>query len=128
VSYGRKIDGVEVQNDEVLDANAYELGLGLEYGLSDKLALSCGYLFANTSPKDIYLSDIDNSLTSSTLAFGGAFRPTPKMSIDLGFLYTIYQERSKEINYGLPSPITESYNRTNMLFAIGVNYSFGKTE
>jgi len=37
VGYGKTIDGVEVDNSEIIDNNYLEWGLGLEYGITDKL-------------------------------------------------------------------------------------------
>lgn len=111
-----------------IDGNLYEIALGGEYDITDKVLISAGYLYAKTGVGQGYQTDLSHSLTSSTVGFGGAFKATEKMQVNLGMLYTMYTSDSKNINYsysdiGITSA-KESYNRTNIVFSIGVDYNF----
>lgn len=109
-----------------IDGNLYEIALGGEYDITDKILISAGYLFTKTGVGTGYQTDLSHSLTSSTVGFGGAFKATEKMTINLGMLYTMYTSDAKSISYaqyGIPSA-KETYNRTNLGFAIGVDYHF----
>ena len=63
-------------------------------------------------------------MTSNTVGFGGGFKVNEKMMLNLGVLYTMYTSDTKGIDYkkyGIESA-TETYNRTNLVFSIGVDY------
>ncbi len=109
-----------------IEGNLYEIALGGEYDITDKILISAGYLYAKTGVGQGYQTDLSHSLTSSTVGFGGAFMVNEKMQLNLGMLYTMYQSDSKDIDYskyGIPSA-QEVYNRTNLGFSIGVDYHF----
>lgn len=111
---------------KVIDGNLYEISLGGEYDITDKILISAGYLYAKTGVGSGYQTDLSHSLTSSTVGFGGGFKVTEKMMINLGMLYTMYTSDNKSIDYtkyGVPSA-QETYNRTNIDFSIGVDYRF----
>jgi len=109
-----------------IDGNLYEVALGGEYDITDKILISAGYLYAKTGVGQGYQTDLSHSLTSSTVGFGGAFKATDKMQINLGMLYTMYSSDSKDIDYSAYGIATakETYNRTNIVFSIGVDYHF----
>jgi len=74
-----------------------------------------------------YQTDLSHSLTSTSVGFGGGIRLTEKSMLNLGMLYSQYTSGSKDIDYTLGgSTVTykETYNRTNIVFAIGFDYSF----
>ncbi len=109
-----------------IDGNLYELSLGGEYDITDKILISAGYIYAKTGVGAGYQTDLSHSLTSSTVGFGGGFKVTEKLFLNLGMLYTMYTSDVKEIyytKYGITSA-KETYNRTNIDFAIGVEYHF----
>lgn len=109
-----------------IEGNLYEIALGGEYDITDKILISAGYLYAKTGVGQGYQTDLSHSLTSSTVGFGGQIKVSEKMNINLGMLYTMYNSDSKSIDYtayGVPSA-QESYSRTNIDFSIGVDYHF----
>ncbi len=109
-----------------IDGNLYEIALGGEYDITDKILISAGYLYTKTGVGTGYQTDLSHSLTSSTVGFGGAFKATEKMTVNLGMLYTMYTSDAKNIDYsayGIPTA-KETYNRTNLGFAIGIDYHF----
>jgi long-chain fatty acid transport protein len=111
---------------KVIDGNLYEIALGGEYDITDKVLISAGYLYAKTGVGQAYQTDLSHSLTSNTVGFGGGIKVTEKMLLNLGMLYTMYTSDSKDIaytSYGVPSA-KETYNRTNIVFSFGVDYRF----
>ncbi len=118
----------ENNRQNAIDSNSWDLGAGLEYGLSDALALSAGFLHTQFNLLPAFNSDFSHEMTNNSVGFGGRYLVSPQFSIDLGALFTFYTPSSKTINYFLPIvnvPVgsgTESYKRTNFGFSIGLNY------
>jgi len=111
---------------KVIDGNLYEIALGGEYDITDKILISAGYLYGKTGVGQGYQTDLSHSLSSNSVGFGGAIKVSEKMVLNLGVLYTMYSSDNKSINYasyGVPSA-QETYNRTNIDFSIGVDYHF----
>jgi len=109
-----------------IDGNLYELAIGGEYDITDKILISTGYLYARTGVGQGYQTDLSHSLTSNSVGFGSGFKVTEKMLLNLGMLYTMYTSDSKTITYAKYGNLSanESYNRTNVSFSIGVDYHF----
>jgi len=109
-----------------IDGNLYEISLGGEYDITDKILISAGYLYTKTGVGQGYQTDLSHSLTSNSVGFGGAVKVTENLLINLGMLYTMYSSDAKSINYsayGVASA-KETYNRTNIDFSIGIDYHF----
>lgn len=109
-----------------IEGNLYEVALGGEYDITDKILISAGYLYAQTGVGQGYQTDLSHSLTSSSVGFGGQFRVSEKIALNLGMLYTMYTSDAKSIDYsqyGVPTAV-ETYNRTNIDFSIGIDYHF----
>ncbi len=113
-------------NEDWIKGNSYELALGLQYDISEKIALSGGYLYASTSPALDYQSGLSYSLSSNTFSFGAIGHISERFDIDLGILYTSYSPDVKEKTYLDPSvSYTETYDKSNVVFSIGATYHFG---
>jgi long-chain fatty acid transport protein len=116
-------------NENWLNSNSYEIGLGLEYHLSETFLVSAGYLHTFSDPTEEYQSGISYSLVSNSIAAGGQFKFGSNLALDLGVLYTMYDNFSKTGSYnvgGLPlGNFTEEYSKSNFVFSLGVTYSFG---
>ena len=124
VNYGRSLDGVAVKNEDVIDKNYWEFGLGLEYALTDKFFVSGGYLSANSGVSEDYHTDLSYSLSSSTFGGGLKYALSEKMAFNLGVGYTIYDdEGSREFNYNSVL-VKESYTKTNLFIGVGFDFSF----
>jgi len=132
--YGRSLNGVVVENKDVIDKNNYELALGFEYNLSEKLLLSAGYLYTKTGVMVGYNTDLSYSLGSSSVGFGGKLAVSPRFDLDLGFSYTEYAPGSKTYDHTIPTTPTqtltlkEKYYKDVLIFAIGINIKLSKAE
>jgi long-chain fatty acid transport protein len=128
--YGKtNAEGAYVSNDGIVDKNYFEIALGAEYNITDKLLVSAGVLRAQTGVSEAYQSDLSNSLNSNTGAFGFAYNLNPNFQINLGALYTMYEDSDKNFTHYLgknPIAVKETYGKSNMIVSIGVDFSFGK--
>lgn len=121
--------GKSLPNDEIIDKNFVEYALALEYKLTNNLLVSGGYLRTQTGVNDKYHSDLSHSLTTNTFGVGGAYSITPMIDLNLGFMMSLYQEHTKDLNYVVPTqpnptfiPAVETYNRSAMVIAIGIDF------
>ncbi len=122
--YGKKLEGEYVKNEKLLENNAYEYAIGLEYGINEKFLVSLGYLRTSSFPKSDYQSDMSFSLSSNNIGFGGMYNITPDLALDLGVFYTKYIDDSKEIDYGTTIGLTtEEYKKSNIVFGVGLSYA-----
>jgi len=125
-------EGQEIDNEDIIDNNYFELGLGLEYAITPKLFGSLGYLFANTGVTEDYQSDLSFSLTSNTIGGGLGFKITDKIMVNAGALYSIYNEGKKTYDHNfktspttfIPISTIDTYYKDNLIFAIGLDVSF----
>ena len=126
-NYGRSLAGVAVKNEDVIDKNYWELGLGLEYALTDQLFVSAGYLTANSGVSEDYQTDLSYSLSSNTFGGGLKYALSEKMALNLGVGYTFYKEGSRVFNHLLDVvniPVKESYTKDNLIIGVGFDFSF----
>jgi long-chain fatty acid transport protein len=126
-NYGKKIDGVYVDNDEVINKGLWEFALGMEYKVSEKLLFSLGYLHTQIGVKEIYQSNLSYTNSSNSIGFGGAYKVTPAIELNLGFGYTTYESFDKNFDHDLGGsgtlvPVVESYDKDNMFIAIGLDF------
>jgi long-subunit fatty acid transport protein len=128
--YGKSdLLGEPVENKTVIDKNFFELGLGLEYSLTDKFLVSAGVLRAQTGVSKAYQTDLSYSLTSNSVAFGGQYQISPAIGLNLGALYTMYDKDDKTFTHKLGTnymPVQEDYSKTTWLVAVGLDIKIGK--
>lgn len=125
-NYGKKINGAFVENTDVIDNNYWEAAIGLEYQITDNIFASTGYLYTQTGVNDNYQSDMAHSLNTNSFGVGGKYLVNENLGINIGFMTTLYTSYTKD--YAAVAPTTpaysETYNRSNMVFAIGIDYKF----
>ena len=66
---------IQINNEDFMDNNYWELGLGLEYAINDKLGVSAGYLRAQSGVNEDYQTDLSFSLSSNTIGGGFLLQP-----------------------------------------------------
>lgn len=108
------------END--VEKNYYELAGGLELQLTDITAISAGLMHSKTGVGRGYQTDINYSLSSNTVGLGAMFKVSDAFDMDLGMLYTMYEEGYKEIEYAGMGTYKELYDKTNLVFSIGLTY------
>jgi long-chain fatty acid transport protein len=131
-NYGYKKNNIAVENSDAFDSNYLEWALGLEYNISDKMLVSAGYLFAKSGLKAEFQTDLNYKISSHSIGLGGAYSITPKIDLNIAAAYSFYTEDDKIYDYNVAGgpvveTITETYNRSNLFFGLGLDFKFGKT-
>jgi long-subunit fatty acid transport protein len=119
--------------EEKLDGNSWEYALGLEYGLTEKLLVSAGWLTTKSGADGndgLYQSDLSYSLPSNTFGGGFEYKINDMINLNLAGSYTLYSEGDKDFthdfaNSGTMLPVKETYDKDFWIVAIGVNFNFG---
>ena len=112
-----------------LDGNSFEFALGAEYSVTDKLAVSAGYLMTQTGATEGFQSDLSFSLPSNTFGGGIAYKIKPNIELNLAASYTMYAEGEKNYTHnfagsGTYLPVKETYIKPILILAAGLNISF----
>jgi long-chain fatty acid transport protein len=131
-NYGKTLDTiptVPVKNDKVIKSNYYELGLGLQYDITEKFLVSCGYLLAQTGVSEDYQSDLSFSLSSSTIGLGAGYKITDNLMVNLGVAYSKYVKGNKNYKHTITGtsidvPVKDTYYKDNLILGIGVDLNF----
>ena len=113
--------------EELVDNNYFELALGLEYDINEAFLISGGYLRAQSGVSEEYQTDMSHSLSSNTIGLGLRYTLGGAWDIDLGGLYTMYEESERKGSMPIGTnlaPYMETYNRSNIGIAIGLGYHF----
>ena len=122
-------DGSAAVDVNMIDKNFLEYGLGAEYGLTEKLRLSAGWVATRTSVNEAYQNDQRYSTNTNSFGAGFGYRISPMIDLNLGGQYTFYAEGSKAFTHLLgtsPIPVTEIYNKKTWLVGVGLDFYFGK--
>jgi len=127
------LEGTEYNIDELVDDNSYEVSFALEYNITDQLLISAGYLRTGTGVNEInYNSDIGYSLNSSSFGLGGAYKINDMLTLQVGGYFTSYETSTlneiRTLSDNVTTiPYTQEYDKQNMAFAIGLDFTFGGT-
>ena len=122
-------DGSAILNINEIDKNFLEFGLGLEYGFSEKLRVSAGWVHTSTGVNLNYQSDQSFSTNTNSFGAGFGYRIAPMIDLNLGGQYTFYNEGSKAYDHmpnTNPISVTETYNKSTWIVALGLDFYFGK--
>ena len=123
-------DGSEVPpHIKMIDKNFLEFGLGAEYGLSEKLRISAGWLTTITGVNSNYQTDQRYDTNTNTFGGGLGYRISKMIDLNVGAQYTFYKEGSKDFTHMLgtvPVTVTETYNKKTWLIGAGLDFYFGK--
>ena len=109
--------------EKLVDSNSYSIGLGIEYDVTEKVAVSCGYLRSQVGVSEEYQTDFSYELNSDTFGFCGRIKLTPTMIIELGGLYGKYSEADKTMAIPeFPLSFPETYQLWNWAFSVGLEF------
>jgi long-chain fatty acid transport protein len=119
-------DGSESIQIDQIDKNFFEYGIGLEYGLTDKLRVSGGWTHTDTGVNLNYQSDQSFSTNTNSFGAGFGYRISPMIDLNLGGQYTSYKDGSKAFQDIIDHTYTETYKKSTWIVALGVDFYFGK--
>jgi len=112
------------ERNKALDGNSYEVLAGLEYKINDKFLVSAGGQLSRYGLTDKAQSDMNFNCNSYSVGLGGAYNITKKLTLNLSYLFTKYEDYTKNNPYGVGTNSKENYTRTNNAFGIGLDYNF----
>jgi long-chain fatty acid transport protein len=114
--------------EKFVDSNSYDIGLGLEYDISNSFLISAGYLRTHVGVSDLYQSDFAHELSANTVGGGARIMLAQKVALELGAIYVKYDNASRsdvfQANPITQVPFTESYERWAWAFAVGLEFGF----
>ena len=116
-------------NINMIDKNFMEYGLGAEYGLTEKLRVSAGWVATLTGVNESYQSDQRYSTNTNSFGAGFGFQINPMIDLNIGGQYTRYAEGSKDFTHNLGADaitVKETYNKSTWIIGAGLDFAFGK--
>lgn len=121
VNWGKNIYG----EPRVIKHNEWELSFGGQYQLNDWAAISMGYMRTDIGVYEQFNSDFSYYSPSNSFAGGFELKPWSKMTVDLGFLVTNYNDATKLFKDPDVGSYFETYDKHNIGIAFGLAYQFG---
>ena len=111
---------------QYINGGTNEYLAGSEYQINDMFLISGGLQISRTGVTDPFQSDMSFNLNTISYGFGGAIKITPKLRLNLAYLFTNYSNWTKKsTNYnGTTLAGSDVYGRTNKVFGIGLDYRF----
>lgn len=122
--YGDKKATQYGNKQDLIDDNTFEITAGAEWDVCKLITLSCSYQTTKYGLSDAHMNDLSFVVDSWSYGLGARVNCTEKLSLDLGFMNTLYEDRTVELQ---PAPgVTKKdvYTRTNRVLGIGLNYKF----
>lgn len=110
--------------EDKIDKNLFELAIGLEFDLSDKLSVSGGYSLGQAGPQDAYQSELSYTNSSHTVGLGLQFRANEKLTIDVGGMNTTYVDHTVDYPIGETTTYSTTYDKKSLGIGIGIAYTF----
>ena len=112
------------EGDELnIDQNSLDIGLGLEYDLSQAFTISAGYLRTKVGVNDMYQSDFTHELSSHSVGGGARLQLAKKLALELGAIYVKYDNADRTVTIeDYPLPFTESYKRSAWAVSLGIEF------
>jgi long-chain fatty acid transport protein len=121
-------DGSESLDVNMIDKNSKEFALGVEYGITDKFRVSAGWLGTFTGVNSFYQNDQTFSLNTNSIGAGIGLRLTDMIDLNLGGMYTFYQESTDAYQHMLGTTVVDynqTYNKKTWVVAVGLDFRFG---
>ncbi len=126
--YGDKSATQYGNKQDKIDNNTWEITAGAEYDLCKWVTLSGGWQTTNYGLSDAYMNDLSFTTNSNSWGVGARVNLTEKWCIDLGFMQTLYKDRTVDTVAGTyagqPLVKSDTYSRTNRVLGIGLNFKF----
>ena len=128
-TYGDKSATQYGNKQDKIDNNTWEITAGVEYDICKLITLSGGWQTTNYGLSDAYMNDLSFTTNSNSWGVGARINLSEKWNIDLGFMQTLYKDRTVDTVAGLlPTGQqlikTDTYSRTNRVLGIGLNFKF----
>lgn len=122
--YGDKSATQYGDKQDKIDDNTWEITAGVEYDLCKWVTLSGGWQTTNYGLSDAYMNDLSFTTNSNSWGVGARVNLTDKWNIDLGFMQTLYKDRTVTTPVSAGINKIDTYSRTNRVLGIGLNFNF----
>lgn len=122
-TYGDKNATQYGNKQDLIDNDTWEVTAGIEYDLCKWLTLSCGWQLTKYGLSDAWMSDLTFNTNSQSYGAGARINLSEMWKIDLGYMYTNYDERTVETQTAAGIK-ADTYSRTNRVLGISLNFSF----
>ena len=109
---------------QYINGGINEFLLGAEWKINKMFLISAGGLITRTGVTDNYQSDMNFNLNSVTFGFGGAVNLSESVRINAGYLFTNYEDWTKNATSSESVISKDIFSRTNKAFGIGVDFRF----
>ncbi len=106
-----------------IENNGYEIGLGLQFNMSENFAFSAGGLYGDMGVADSYQSDFSYSNPSVTFGAGIMWKISDRLVLDAGVSDTFYKDQTITFNDPDLGNYKETLGKTTLNFAAGISYS-----
>ncbi len=103
----------------LIDHNTWELNAGVEWDICKMVTASASWQTTQYGLGDEYMNDLSFNLSNHMVGFGVRVRPCRLLSIDLGYMHTIYDSRDVATEAKI-----DHYVRKNDVMGIGINFDF----
>jgi opacity protein-like surface antigen len=108
--------------EKLIDHGLWEIGLGLEYNITDKFLVSIGGSHSEIGVQPAYQNDLSFTNSSNSVGLGCQIGLTKKIDLNLAALNTFYVKNEKQYTLtGFTEPITETYQKANVVFSLGLD-------
>ncbi|MBQ8157591.1 MAG: TonB-dependent receptor [Prevotella sp.] len=98
-----------------LSSNTYEILLGAEWDITDRLTISAGGQMTHYGLTDSYMNDISFVTSSMSYGFGANYKLKENVSLKVGYFQTDYDTYDR-----VTSPtVKDSFTRTNRVLGLG---------
>lgn len=105
---------------KLIDHNTHEFILGAEYDICKLITLSASWETTRYGLGDAFMNDLSFNLSNNMIGGGLRINATNRLSIDLGYMCTFYNDREVTTPTAV-GPKTDLYSRKNHTFGIGFN-------
>ncbi len=129
--YDDKHAGMAGEKQKSLTRGTYEILAGVEYDINKMFTVSAGGQRTDYGLSDGFQSNTSFYCDSYSVGLGGAVRFSPKITMNVGYFWTMYQDYTKHVAAGKPGGYNNTtlagqdvYSRTNKVFGMGIDYKF----
>lgn len=107
-----------------IDKNTQEFSAGVEWDCCKWVTVSGSWQNTRYGLSDEYMNDLSFNLSNNMMGFGLRIHATERLDIDAGYMHTFYKDKDVTTQVTPTIAKTDKYERTNDVFAIGVNLNF----
>ena len=115
-----KVSTKFLNKEELIDHNTHEFLLGAEYDICKLITISGSWQNTRYGMDDEFMNDLSFNLSNNMVGGGVRINATNRLSIDLGYMCTFYQDREVTTQTAA-GPKTDVFSRKNHTFGVGFN-------